>query len=201
MERSLSESSAVTDHSAFPKRIPGIKDFWVLIIGECLLFSLFFTTYLVDRSQSTALYESAQQALNRHLGAINTAILIIGSWSVAQALSNVRSNRAKRAARYLMLACGCGITFFCIKIFEYHLYFSRGLYPTTNDFFMFYFVLTMVHLIHVGIGIIVLLVLRSGVVMGRYSKENILVFESGAIYWHMVDLIWIFIFTLFYLLR
>lgn len=201
MRAHRSESGSTMGHSLHLKRIPGIKDFWVLIIGECLLFSLFFTTYMVDRGGDKALYESSQQALNRNLGVINTIILILGSWCVAQALSKMRYGRAKSSARYLALACGCGVAFFSIKVFEYQIYFSHGLYPTTNDFFMFYFILTMIHLVHVFIGIIILLALRYGVARGRYSKENTSVMECGCIYWHMVDLIWLFIFALFYLLR
>lgn len=182
-------------------RLPGVKDFWALIIAECILFSLFFITYMINRSSASALYETSQHALNRNLGAFNTAVLIIGSWSVVQALESTRADRPRSASRHLSFSIACGLIFLCVKFFEYRNKFLHGLYPTTNDFFMFYFVLTMVHMVHVIVGTLVLSVLRLGVTSGKYHSANMDILESGAIYWHMVDLLWIFIFALLYLLK
>jgi nitric oxide reductase NorE protein len=191
-------SDSPTDYS---RRLPGVRDFWILIVAECTLFSLFFITYLVNRRGAIRLYETSQQALDRNLGAFNTVVLIVGSWSVVRALNSVRLDRSRSASRYLAFSISCGLTFLFVKFVEYREKFLHGLYPTTNDFFMFYFVLTMIHMVHLIVGTIVLIVMRRGVRNGRYHGGNMAVLESGAIYWHMVDLLWIFLFALLYLLR
>lgn len=181
--------------------MPGVRDFWILIAAECTLFSLFFITYMISRNGDPDLYKASQQTLNRNLGAFNTVVLIVGSWSVMQALESVRLERSRPASRYLAGAIGCGLTFLTVKIFEYADKFSHDLFPTTNDFFTFYFVLTMIHLVHLVIGTVVLAVMRHGVIDGTYRRDTMAILESGAIYWHLVDLLWIFLFALLYLLR
>jgi nitric oxide reductase NorE protein len=181
--------------------VPGVRDFWILIAAECGLFSLFFVTYMLSRNGDIDLYRASQQTLSRNLGGFNTLVLILGSWAVMRALDCVRCDRAQGAARWLAGAAGCGVTFFCVKIVEYGDKLSHGLFPTTNDFFTFYFVLTMIHLVHLIIGTIVLLVMRRGVIEGAYRAGHMAVLESGAIYWHLVDLLWMFLCALLYLLR
>jgi nitric oxide reductase NorE protein len=192
---------AVDRHQNTLERIPGAKDFWFLIAADCSLFSFFFITYMFYRHGSVELYVTSQQTLNRGLGALNTAVLIIGSWGVVQALKATRLDQPRLASHYLAFSTGCGLTFLCVKFFEYWGKFSHGLYPTTNDFFMFYFALTMIHTMHIIVGIVVLTVLRRGVKSGKYYSGNMVVLESGAVYWHMIDLLWIFIFSLLYLLK
>lgn len=173
----------------------------MLIAAECVLFSIFFVTYMISRNGNLDLYGASQQTLNRNLGAFNTVVLIVGSWSVMQALESVRLERSRTASRYLAGTIGCGLTFLSVKIFEYSDKFSHELFPTTDDFFTFYFALTMIHMVHLVVGTVALAVMRHGVIDGTYRRDNMAILESGAIYWHLVDLLWIFLFALLYLLR
>src|SRR6516164_4477212 len=96
-------STAALDlHHAAVKRMPGAKDFWVFIAAECLLFGCFFVAYIFYRSGSVELYNLSQQTLSRGMGAFNTAVLVVSSWSVVQALEAVRRGRVKAAPRYLL---------------------------------------------------------------------------------------------------
>jgi nitric oxide reductase NorE protein len=191
----------VTGASRQAGRVPGVRDFWILIGAECTLFSLFFISYMVGRAGDMDLYAASQRALNRNLGAFNTVVLILGSWLVIRALDHIRQDRPARAARGLAGAIGCGLAFVCVKFIEYGDKFAHGLFPTTNDFFTFYFVLTMIHMVHLLVGTVVLVIMRRGVIDGTCHAANMAFAESGAIYWHLVDLLWIFIFALLYLLR
>ncbi|MBB3957533.1 cytochrome c oxidase subunit 3 [Novosphingobium sediminicola] len=182
-------------------RVPGVRDFWILIAAECSLFSFFFITYMIGRGGDVDLYRTSQQALSRDLGVFNTCVLIIGSWSVMQALGSLRREHARQASHYLAGVIGCGVIFAGVKVFEYADKISHGLFPTTNDFFTFYFVLTMVHMVHLVIATVVLAVMRRGVMAGHYHSGQMDVLESGAIYWHLVDLLWMFLFALLYLLQ
>jgi nitric oxide reductase NorE protein len=181
--------------------MPGGTDFWVFVIAESLLFGSFFVTYICYRSGSVELYNLSQQALNRGMGAFNTAVLIVSSWSVVQALEAVRKGRVKVAPRYLSLSIVLALVFLTVKICEYQDKFHHGITLATNKFFMFYFVLTMIHMAHVIIGTVVLIVLRQRLVQGEYDRDNMNVLEMAASYWHLVDLLWIFLFPLLYLLR
>jgi nitric oxide reductase NorE protein len=134
---------------------------------------------MLSRNGDIDLYRASQQTLSRNLGGFNTLVLILGSWAVMRALDCVRCDRAQGAARWLAGAAGCGVTFFCVKIVEYGDKLSHGLFPTTNDFFTFYFVLTMIHLVHLIIGTIVLLVMRRGVIEGAYRAGHMAVLDRG----------------------
>jgi nitric oxide reductase NorE protein len=203
--RVASGLNAMTTYLSSPnaavKRMPGGSDFWVFIAAESLLFGFFFITYIFYRSGSIELYNLSQQALNRGMGAFNTAVLIVSSWSVVQALEAVRRDRLRVAPRYLSFSIVLALVFLTVKICEYHDKFHHGINLTTNDFFMFYFVLTMIHMVHVIVGTVVLIVLRQGIVQGKYHRDNMNSLEMGASYWHLVDLLWIFLFPLLYLLR
>jgi len=183
------------------QRIPGVRDFWMLIAAEITLFSFFFITYMISRNQDLALFQSSQQTLDSNLGAFNTAVLILGSWSVTQAVLALRLEQASTARHHLTFAVGSGLVFGGVKCFEYADKFAHGLFPVSNDFFMFYFVLTFIHMFHLIAGTVALEVMRRGVIRGIYHRDNMAILESAAIYWHLVDFLWIFLFALFYMLR
>lgn len=183
------------------RRLPGDQDVWMFIIGELLMFSAFFSTYIVNRAQDIDLYDSSQMLLDQRLGTLNTLLLITSSWAVALAVAAARRRRPAQVPRYLMLGIVLGIGFLVVKVAEYSAKFSAGITMQTNDFFMFYFVLTMVHAAHVVGGTIILIVMWSQARAGRYRPSNMKGLETGASYWHMIDLIWLLMFPLIYLLR
>lgn len=190
-------------HSEQPpaRRLVGDKDVWLFIFGELFMFSAFFLSYITYRAQDVNLYLASQAMLDQHMGALNTVLLVTSSWLVAMAVSAARRNQQALISRYLALGIVFGLCFLVVKYFEYSAKFSLGINMLTNEFFMFYFVLTMVHAFHVAGGAIILFVMWKKARAGGYDSSNMHGLETGAAYWHMVDLLWLVMFPLLYLLR
>ena len=190
------------DQEVRSSRLPGEPGVWVLIGGDMLVFSLFFLTFLTYRNSSLPLYQYAQSLLNLPLGLINTILLLTSSWFVAQAVQATRRDRLQTAPTFFGLAFLCGLGFVCLKIVEYHEKLTAGLDLGTNEFFMFYFMLTGIHLLHVLVGLGVLAGLRYKTSHQIHaSGHDVALIESGATFWHLVDVLWIVLFALLYLVR
>lgn len=182
-------------------RLPGDKDVWIFIIGELMMFGAFFIAYIIYRAGDVALYNESQQLLNSTLGALNTLFLVTSSWAVMLAVKSAQRNRHKVGQWQLLAAILFAIAFMVVKYFEYSAKLNAGYGLSTNEFFMFYYVFTMVHLAHVVGGTVILTVLYFNMRAGRYHAKRMRGLETGACYWHLVDLLWIFMFPLLYLLR
>jgi nitric oxide reductase NorE protein len=199
LSRSADDDSA--SHSS-ERHVPGEPGIWVLLFGDMLVFTVLFTVYLHQRGARPELFAQSQGALNRALGATNTLVLLTSSLLVVFATRAFRSPEHRHLARRLTLAgVLVGSCFIAIKAFEYHEKIAAGITPSTNEFFMYYFVLTGLHLAHVIIGLIVLTVLSTLARKPEPSRTHIAFFEGGACFWHMVDLLWIVIFPLLFLVR
>ena len=179
--------------------IPGEPGVWVFVLGDMLVFGLFFSVYAYYRALDVETFRTAQQALNPNLSAFNTILLLLSSWLVVLALTDVRERSARLAPRLFVAAFGCGLGFVAVKAAEYAELLHAGIGITTNDFFMYYFIFTGLHLVHVVIGLAVLAFLF-GVSRSEASEKDVKLMESGCIYWHMVDLLWIVLFPLIYLM-
>ena len=180
--------------------IPGEPGLWVLIFGDLAVFGFMFATFLAQRIGRVVLFERSQADLDRALGALNTGLLLTSSLLVAMSLQLVRESpeSVRRNRLPLVGALLCAIAFVTVKGFEYAGRFHAGDTPSTNIFFTYYFVLTGLHLIHVVIGSGVLcLLLRE---LGR-PAPRLDILEGGAVFWHLVDMLWIMLFALLYLLR
>ncbi|WP_293371159.1 cytochrome c oxidase subunit 3 family protein [Nevskia sp.] len=182
-------------------RLPGDPDLWFLILAELLTFGMFFVAYVGYRAMETEVFNASQLTLNRTLGVINTLFLLTSSWAVVSAVRAARANHSQQVPRYLALAILLGLSFMVVKYFEYSAKFAAGISLNTDTFFNFYFALTMIHLGHVIGGTVVLTVIWSNARKGAYHAGNMRGIESGATFWHLVDLLWIFLFPLLYLLR
>ena len=183
-------------------RIPGGIGVWVFIASDVFVFSVLFISFAFDRLKKVDLFNSSQQALDQNSGAIYTLLLLTSSWLVALAIRSVRiDHQLRHVPRLLMLAALCGGAFVAMKIVEYHGKFSIGINLLTNSFFMYYFVMTGLHLIHVIVGTIVLLNMYQKARRFEYSPVDHAGLEIGASYWHMVDLLWIVLFPLLYLVH
>jgi nitric oxide reductase NorE protein len=139
--------------------------------------------------------------LHLDLGVLNTVVLITSSYFVARAVAATRHGRQAEVVRNLSLALGIGSIFFVAKVFEYGSLFSSGISPVTNDFFMYYFVLTGLHLLHYVGGMVALLVTQLRARKHGLNAGYTRWIESVGVYWHMVDIIWIFLFPMLYMLR
>jgi len=185
---------------------------WLFLVTEILLFGGLFVTYIVFRSLYPEMFHEASAFLNRPMGAINTVVLICSSFTMALGVNKTAHNDSKAAARYLLITFICGATFMVIKYFEYthkihegllpgiHFSFETIAHPKAPLFFSLYFMMTGLHGIHVlvGMGLIAWVLFRTR--RGDFDQTYNTPVELTGIYWHLVDLIWIYLFPLLYLI-
>lgn len=196
------ECASPNSSGARPHHVPGEAGVWVLLFGDIIMFTVLFTVYLNQRGHNKELYAASQEHLNRTLGAVNTLVLLSSSLLVVFAARALRSQRLRRLAAPLTVAgIAVGMCFVVIKAVEYSEKISVGITPGTDDFYMYYFVLTGLHLAHVVLGLVVLTVLSRLAAKPEPSPTHIAFFEGGACFWHMVDLLWLVIFPLVFLVR
>jgi nitric oxide reductase NorE protein len=195
--------SAITEAApeTLKKKIPGEAGVWIFILGDISVFAVFFTVYLVERSKQVDLFDLSQGTLNKNFGAINTVFLLISSLFVVLAVRAMRAAERLLAQRLIAGAFLCGVAFIVVKIFEYHERIAAHEIPTTNGYYLLYFVLTGLHLFHLVIGLAVLIVLWSMARKIELSTNQWAFFEGGACFWHMVDLLWLVLFPLIFLVR
>lgn len=179
--------------------IPGEPGVWVLICGDLVLFSLLFGLFLSTRAQQPEVFEAGRATLNQGFGLLNTLLMLSSSWLVASAVQAARRQQALLASRCFAAALLCGLGFMVVKVFEYREKLLAGYGITTNDFYMLYFIYTGIHLIHVTLGSGVLGWLVGYSRSGGFDAAKQRNLESGASFWHLVDLLWIVLFALLYL--
>jgi nitric oxide reductase NorE protein len=179
--------------------LPGDAGMWVFVLGDMVIFGVYFIVFMVYRGHEQAVFLASQRHLSLASGAVNTLVLLAGSRFAALAVAAARAGDDRRASR-LIRWCGlCGVGFLLVKAHEWYSLASAGLTLTRNNFSMFYYAFTGVHLFHVLMGLIVLGVMLAG--LRRPAGRRTWLIEAGAIYWHMVDLLWIILFALLYLMR
>ncbi len=185
---------------------------WIFLLTEVLLFGGLFCFYSIYRSWNPDIFHNAHKFLDVSLGATNTVVLIVSSLTMALAIRSMQLGNRKQTIWLLVATVLLAATFMVIKYFEYTHKFHLGQLPGkwytftgiegTNPhiFFSVYFLMTGLHGIHVlgGIGLIIWLIIRTG--KGEFSPEYYTPIEMIGLYWHLVDLIWIFLFPLFYLI-
>ena len=184
-----------------PKLLPGDLAIWLFIFMELLVFGIAFISYAVARVQNVEMFNQYQLTLNTELGAANTILLITASYFVIRAVHAIKLDDYKACTHWLYAAFAGGAGFLVLKSLEYYDKFSAGISLSTNTFYMFYLSLTMFHFLHVILGMIILLAVAIKAQRGAYSASNHIGVETGASYWHMVDLVWIILFPLVYVLR
>jgi nitric oxide reductase NorE protein len=183
------------------RRLPGVEGVWVFVMADMTVFAIMFGSFMLGRHHNPALFEASRHALNPNFGGVNTLILLTSSWFAALALDAVRKSRFGLAQHFIGAAFLCGVAFMVSKAIEYTEKLNAGISLLTNDFFMYYFTLTGIHLFHVVAGNVVLAVLWIKARSRSFDPKRPVVLECGAIYWHMVDLLWIILFPLLYLVR
>lgn len=186
------------------RRIPGEEGLWVFLLGDMLMFALFFGTLVVTRAQQPEAFHAGQQAVHPWLGIGNTLLLLTGSILVVHGVRAIRAS-SETAGPLFAGALGCGLGFAAVKALEYALLLREGHHGGTDDYFMYYFVFTGIHLAHLVIGVVLLCLL---VRLGRRiqsgappTASQVRFAECGGCYWHMVDLLWLVLFPLLYLVR
>jgi nitric oxide reductase NorE protein len=181
--------------------VPGEVGVWVFIFGDLLVFAVLFLTYLYYRADEPALFNRSQEQLNQTFGAVNTLLLLVSSLLVVMALRAVRRGLHRTAPWLIAGAFACGLAFSALKFVEYHDKVGHDITPATDKFYMLYFVLTGLHWFHliIGLGVLSFLFVLSR--KPQLSEMQFAFLEGGACFWHMVDMLWIVLFPLLYLVR
>lgn len=210
MNNAIDLSKSAQKRSKPRAHVPGEVGVWVFILGDMAIFGLFFIVFVYYRGLNIELYLQSQATLSQNYGAINTLFLLASSWFVAMAVDDMRSKTPKLAPRFFALAMLCGFGFGVVKIIEYREKIGAGITLTTNDFYMYYYIFTGLHFLHVliGMGVLVFLWFKARASVQRKddtsiaeNEKEMMLIESGASYWHMVDLLWIVLFPLLYLMK
>jgi nitric oxide reductase NorE protein len=184
-----------------PPRLVGDLAVWLIILAEMLAFCILFLSYAFARSRNVELFNASQSTLDLHSGAINTVLLITGSWCVVRAVQAVRGDASRVGAGWLVAALACGAGFVTLKVFEFSAKADAGIDLSTNTFYMFYILLTGFHFLHVIVAMVFLAILLVKTLQATYGAQDHHALESGAAFWHMVDLLWIVLFPLVYVMR
>lgn len=178
--------------------LPGDGHMWLMVLGDLFIFGSYFIAYLVFRTRAPEQFLADQQHLNITVGVINTIVLITSSWLVAQSVQSARACDRAGAISLIRAGAVCGVLFAGLKVYEWSAEIQAG-HTNSSEFFSFYYVLTGVHLFHVGLGLLILGVVVRDLRNPRRARVSMV--EQGATYWHMVDLLWVVIFALLYVMR
>lgn len=183
---------------------------WLFLFTEVLLFGGLFLLYAVYLHQHPAEFHAASKELNTVLGTFYTVVLITSSFFVAISISALQQGKVVLCKRMLILTIGCALIFLVVKYFEWSAKISHGIFPDSPEllkrpageivYFGLYYVMTGLHGIHVIIGGAVLLYAYRLIGLGRVTPDNFVFLENSGLYWHLVDLVWIYLFPLFYLI-
>jgi nitric oxide reductase NorE protein len=179
--------------------VPGQPDMWMFVLFETLLFTGYFSVYLLSRTQNRELYLQAQGDLDLRIGVFNTVALLLSSWAVARCVQAARAGAYRSAVTNALLTVSFGFVFLVSKILEWIKEVRMGNTFTSDEFFQHYFFLTSIHCIHVLIGFVVL-----GVLVYQLSsplRRSQQLVETCATYWHTIDFLWVLIFALLYVVR
>lgn len=187
------------------KELQGDFGVWLVIYVELFTFAVIFIGYSIARHNNVEMFNESQLMLNKSAGFLNTTLLITSSWLVMKAVENIKNVyndfNTLKASKYLLYAIGFGAVFVVSKVAELLHIFGQGIHLSTNTFFTFYILLALFHLMHVLLGMFILYVLYKNTKANKYTKDKYIGLESGALYWHMVDLLWIVLFPLVYIMR
>ncbi|MGV0037154.1 cytochrome c oxidase subunit 3 [Mycobacterium paraffinicum] len=190
---------APTAATATTRRVPGENGTWVFLFGDMLVFGTFFATFMVERAKAPEIFDVSRKTLHIGVGLTNTLVLLTSSLFVVVALGALRSGARHIARSAVLAAMVCGALFVLLKVFEYHSLAAHGHGVGANHFYLYYFILTGVHLFHVCVGMAVLAFLLTQTRRHDIGETRMAVVEGGTCFWHLVDLLWIVLFPLLYL--
>ena len=183
---------------------------WLFIFTELLFFGGLFITYAVYRHAHPQAFHMAAQQLDVAVGTINTVILLISSMTIAMATTSIQKKDKRTTLILIGITLVLALVFLVNKYFEWSAKIDHGIWPGSplleelgrGDilFFGLYFFMTGLHALHIIIGMVLIIVIFVRVRKDKLSFDNFQLLENGGLYWHLVDLIWIFLFPLFYLI-
>lgn len=185
---------------------------WLFIFTELLLFGALFVVYAVYRYKNPTAFHLAAEELNTTIGTINTVILLVSSMTIAMSTTALRKGHKKVAIALVTVTFIIGFAFLVNKYFEWGIKFSHGIWPGSEQmlnemsqgeilFFGLYFVMTGLHALHIIVGMVIMVFAIRGLMRNKVKIERPSLLDNCGLYWHLVDLIWIFLFPLFYLIH
>ncbi len=185
---------------------------WVFLTTETLFFGVLFAGYVIMRVRFPQAFAAAGRHTDLLLGTANTAILLTSSLFMALAVAAAEANRRRAALAFLGVTAALGIVFLVIKGFEYHAEFVEHLVPALDFrfdarylrgaeiFFWLYFVITGVHALHLSAGVVVVTAMAARLARSGFARQTPLSIEMAGLYWHFVDIVWIFVYPCLYLI-
>jgi len=202
--------SVPTNHEEHIDSETGKLGMWIFLFTELWLFGGLFLVYAIFRAKYSADFHTGAAELNAFIGTVNTVVLLVSSMTVAMALTAVQKGDRRLALFLVFLTLVLAAVFMVNKYFEWAHKFEYNLFPGSEVlknlprgellFFGLYYMMTGLHALHVIIGMILLTVNIVKIKSGAVNSERFLMLENSALYWHLVDLIWIFLFPLLYLI-
>jgi cytochrome c oxidase subunit III len=184
---------------------------WLFLFTELLLFGGLFLVYTIYRYLNADAFLHASYNLNVILGTVNTVVLLTSSWTVAMAVTAMQKGNIKLSAKLIDATIFFAMVFLVIKYFEWTAKFEHGLFPGMEHysqlepggklFFFLYYFMTGLHGLHVIVGGIILMFVLHAIQNKKTNPGKYMFLENAALYWHLVDVIWIFLFPLFYLIH
>lgn len=184
---------------------------WLFLFTELLLFGGLFLLYMAYRAEYSDAFQFAAKELNIGIGALNTLILLTSSLTMALSIAAIQRNRKRLAIMLAAVTIMFAFAFMVNKYFEWGGKISHGIYPSSPElldkpkgeiiFFGLYYAMTGLHGLHVLVGIALLSFMLVFMARNTINKDNYIKLENAGLYWHLVDLIWIFLFPLFYLIH
>jgi cytochrome c oxidase subunit 3 len=184
---------------------------WIFLMTEVMLFGGLFVAYTVYRLSHPQAFDIGSSEMEATIGAVNTAVLICSSLTMALAVYSSEVGNQKRLMLYLVLTMAMGALFLILKMSEYYdhwrdhkvpgfWFVQQGAHaPGVQMFFVFYFVMTGVHALHMTIGLGVLSVLLFRTFLGSFTAEYHTPVDMGGLYWHFIDVVWVFLYAIFYI--
>ena len=194
-------SDAKVSDAVQAPRLAGDLAVWLIIMAELLTFAILFLAFAVSRLRHPDVFATSQPTLDTSAGLVNTLLLITGSWCVAHAVQAAECYGRRTTLRWLVAAQACGAAFVMLKLSEYADKAAAGIDLETNVFYMFYYFLTGFHFLHVLAAMVFLAILTVSVWRSQQMAQQVHGLETGAAFWHMVDLLWIVLFPLVYVVR
>ena len=179
---------------------PGGILIWIIVFIELITFLIALSAFVVQRNASIDAFQESQQLLNRNFGLINTVFLLTAGFFMAESVRKLKGGDNRSSHRMVQLAILFGVGFLVMKCIEYYQKISMGIGLEYSDFYMYYWLLTGFHFIHVLVGVGTLAILSYYIRSGFYDEINMEDVETGAVFWHMCDLIWLILFPILYLL-
>jgi cytochrome c oxidase subunit 3 len=202
-------SATTVTHEEHRDDIASKMGMWLFIFTELLLFGGLFIVYSVFRHGNLEAFNLASHHLDVKVGTINTFILLISSMTIAMSTTAIQKKDKRTTLILIAITVALAIAFLVNKYFEWGHKIHDGLYPGSDVlvelgrgdtlFYGLYFFMTGLHALHIIIGMTILIVIFSRVRNERITPDNFQLLENGGLYWHLVDIIWIFLFPLFYL--